>query len=246
MRECRKCGVDKPLDSFGPVNRDGFPACRACQAATARAWREKNPEKARAAAERARSKAKTSEHRETRLVQKRAYSVKYREENRERLLLKDRERAAAEHRKQWAAERAARPGAREKTAEAYRLWAEQNKKRLSEKRSEYRAKNREKLAEYQGAYRSSHRHVFVARQNERRTRELQAGPMDAAYVKTLLEARWCWYCDRKGKVTIDHVVPISRGGSNANDNLAPACVRCNSEKHDKTLFEWMPPVARSE
>jgi 5-methylcytosine-specific restriction enzyme A len=32
---------------------------------------------------------------------------------------------------------------------------------------------------------------------------------------------------------IDHLVPLSKGGSNDIDNLALSCVRCNLEKSDK-------------
>lgn len=31
-------------------------------------------------------------------------------------------------------------------------------------------------------------------------------------------------------IKIDHVVPLSRGGSNALDNLVPCCTSCNSSK----------------
>ena len=34
---------------------------------------------------------------------------------------------------------------------------------------------------------------------------------------------------------IDHVIPVSVGGSNADDNLVPSCKRCNGEKSDKTV-----------
>lgn len=54
----------------------------------------------------------------------------------------------------------------------------------------------------------------------------------------------CTYCgipvhwDIPGDIHIDHVQPISRGGSNFPDNLAIACVDCNLSKAVKTLDEW--------
>ena len=65
----------------------------------------------------------------------------------------------------------------------------------------------------------------------------------------LRDARTCAYCGRHGD-TVDHVVPRSRGGSNAWDNLVCACRPCNNRKADRTPVEagmrllWAPrPVA---
>jgi len=51
----------------------------------------------------------------------------------------------------------------------------------------------------------------------------------------------CVYCGDKKKLTIDHLMPQSRGGSNDQDNLVLACRHCNSTKHDK-----MPKEANME
>lgn len=49
----------------------------------------------------------------------------------------------------------------------------------------------------------------------------------------------CAYCgDKPDRLDPDHVVPLSRGGSNAPSNLLPACVMCNSSKGAMTLDEW--------
>jgi len=40
-------------------------------------------------------------------------------------------------------------------------------------------------------------------------------------------------CLRRGSresITVDHVVPLSLGGSNAIENIQPLCERCNTEK----------------
>lgn len=54
----------------------------------------------------------------------------------------------------------------------------------------------------------------------------------------------CWYCGEvlnvAGRQTnhIDHVLPVSKGGSNDPDNLVAACRTCNTEKADMTLKEF--------
>jgi CRISPR/Cas system Type II protein with McrA/HNH and RuvC-like nuclease domain len=47
----------------------------------------------------------------------------------------------------------------------------------------------------------------------------------------------CCYCGSKRNLTIDHVVPKSRGGSNYWDNLVTSCGRCNSNKDNMTPEE---------
>lgn len=49
----------------------------------------------------------------------------------------------------------------------------------------------------------------------------------------------CAYCGVKPeRLDPDHVVPLSRGGSNAPSNLLPSCTPCNSHKGAMTLPEW--------
>lgn len=48
----------------------------------------------------------------------------------------------------------------------------------------------------------------------------------------------CVYCGGDG-TTIDHVVPIARGGSHSVNNVVPACPTCNSSKNAKPLLLWM-------
>lgn len=48
----------------------------------------------------------------------------------------------------------------------------------------------------------------------------------------------CAYCPAKLDLTMDHVVPLSRGGRHTATNLVPACERCNRMKADMYLSEW--------
>ena len=53
----------------------------------------------------------------------------------------------------------------------------------------------------------------------------------------------CAYCGQwHGKLTIDHIIPKSRGGPHfARWHLAPACERCNLSKTNAPVFEWWRP-----
>ncbi|KAI3471484.1 hypothetical protein Pfo_028134 [Paulownia fortunei] len=47
----------------------------------------------------------------------------------------------------------------------------------------------------------------------------------------------CQYCSCGENLTIDHVLPIARGGKWTWENLVAACAKCNSKKGQKTLEE---------
>ena len=47
----------------------------------------------------------------------------------------------------------------------------------------------------------------------------------------------CMYCDSRENLTLDHVIPKCKGGSNSWDNLVTCCKKCNAKKDDKTLKE---------
>jgi hypothetical protein len=51
------------------------------------------------------------------------------------------------------------------------------------------------------------------------------------------QGRRCAYCPSLA-TTVDHVVPLVRGGTNYEGNLAPACRPCNSSKASLMLAEW--------
>lgn len=46
-------------------------------------------------------------------------------------------------------------------------------------------------------------------------------------------------CNISTSYSIDHVIPLSRGGSNWPDNLQLLCSSCNSSKRDRTMEEWL-------
>ena len=50
----------------------------------------------------------------------------------------------------------------------------------------------------------------------------------------------CQYCNTKGRtdvLTFDHVIPISRGGRKAWENIVTACIPCNNRKSGRTPAE---------
>ncbi len=55
----------------------------------------------------------------------------------------------------------------------------------------------------------------------------------------------CQYCGYRGEhLTIDHVIPRSRGGGDTWENLVTACVRCNIKKGNRTPKEANMSLSR--
>jgi len=51
----------------------------------------------------------------------------------------------------------------------------------------------------------------------------------------------CYYCNKKvayKEITMDHLVPLARGGRSSKDNLVPSCKECNTKKHSMMPLEW--------
>ena len=43
----------------------------------------------------------------------------------------------------------------------------------------------------------------------------------------------CQYCGRTGNLTIDHIIPKSKGGEDIWENVVACCIRCNNKKSDR-------------
>jgi 5-methylcytosine-specific restriction protein A len=68
--------------------------------------------------------------------------------------------------------------------------------------------------------------------------------------KELRESQWwkrrlskgvCYYCKRQvlpRELTMDHIVPISRGGKSTKGNVVPCCKECNNAKKQLLPMEW--------
>ncbi|MEW6001712.1 MAG: HNH endonuclease [Nitrospirota bacterium] len=51
----------------------------------------------------------------------------------------------------------------------------------------------------------------------------------------------CYYCKRKvvpKELTLDHIIPIIRGGKSTKGNVVPVCKECNNKKRYLLPLEW--------
>lgn len=88
--------------------------------------------------------------------------------------------------------------------------------------------------------------VKVAKGNVRAARRRAPGSVSAAEWKRILlfYGSRCATCRASAEVrplTVDHFVPLSRGGANTWDNVWPLCLPCNLSKQTKVPAAPYPP-----
>lgn len=68
---------------------------------------------------------------------------------------------------------------------------------------------------------------------------MSIGPLaDDERLKMILPQACC-YCGSREHLSVDHLIPITRGGENIGDNLVWACRSCNSSKCAHDALEWL-------
>ena len=130
------------------------------------------------------------------------------------------------------------------------------KETLLEKGKEYREVNRDKLMIRGKAYREANRELVNSRVREsqrknpirlrlekhkRRSLE-QTGSVSVKRVRELLslQKNLCVYCEVTLETYhVDHIIPLSKGGSNTDDNIQILCPSCNRRKGNKLHEEFV-------
>ena len=84
-----------------------------------------------------------------------------------------------------------------------------------------------------------------------RFKKLQSGDIQWStsireYVKEHEQPDQCVYCGAKGDLTVEHMLPRSRGGPDIPENAVWVCGSCNSKKGSKRLYEWYGLDSRNE
>ena len=79
------------------------------------------------------------------------------------------------------------------------------------------------------------RHIKVEREHGKKLRK-------TPWWKTLIQKGECHFCHQQvgaENLTMDHVVPLARGGKSTKGNVVPACQACNRNKKLTTPVETL-------
>lgn len=129
----------------------------------------------------------------------------------------------------------------ERSKAAGRAWAERNRERSREikqrhaRTEKHRTRRRAYLAEWRAA--NPDRVKLYSWQSNARRKGLPRHSLGASDIAYLL-ADPCAYCGKPAG-EVDHIVPLTRGGTSEADNLTSACRSCNARKHNKSLLTFL-------
>lgn len=128
----------------------------------------------------------------------------------------------------------------DKIKERATQWAKENPDKVKVKNKRWEQKNPEKVAERHKKWnlRNPEKRKIIGKNAIYKRRGAISGKITSEEWLDLCQRyeNKCLSCKKEGiKLTVDHVVPISKGGSNTIDNVQPLCRSCNSKKGTKII-----------
>ena len=217
-KRCSACKVEKPKTDFwkSSNNKDGFRSrCVPCEMQ----YRSNRKHLDREASNKAQRKR--------------------REVVKAKILEAQRLWAEANPEKVLEAQRIRRETLIQKKLEQSRKWRREQPDKVRESQRKYREAHPEIYREASKKYFKANPEVKRASERKRKAKKQQNSTfyISRSELKKLYLGP-CSYCGVVGEMTLDHVVPISRGGVHGVSNLVPACGPCNFSKGQKLLVEW--------
>lgn len=156
--------------------------------------------------------------------------------------------SAAYYRENLAATKATqavyRQAHRESDRARVRAWREANLERARAGNRDYARRHAAALLVKRRHYRAANRDLIRTLNNRHKALKRNAP------VNDLTTAQWrdikaaygqrCAYCKKRRFLTMDHVIPLSKGGSHTASNIVPACGSCNSKKCNRPAPQHQP------
>lgn len=132
----------------------------------------------------------------------------------------------------------------EKGKENWRKYYQANKETIKARVKEWAKNNPERLKARMKAW-SKTENGKTSEVNHRRKRRLakcknhtiRFKPSEVKAVMSAFDSR-CAYCGTSERITLDHFIPLDKGGTHTPSNVIPACLSCNSSKRNHEAYEW--------
>lgn len=239
MKKCPKCGRELPEEMFGKDKKakDGLLyLCKDCK---------KEYNKYRYLANRESILEKQRQHYLNHKVEKAEYGKQYRANHKSE---------RNEYSKKYYENN------KEKCIERHKEWLETHKDERAEYFHKYYDAHKEEHREYNKRHYENHKTERMeyykqysrttqgkaaqkAAQHNYNARKIQNGGSFSAdeWIDVCIKFDdKCAYCGKETKLTADHIIPVSKGGSSNINNIIPCCQSCNSSKHNSDLGDWYP------
>ncbi len=115
---------------------------------------------------------------------------------------------------------------------------ENNKEKHNEGVRRWQKENPEKVAAINARYTQNHKEKVYFKNHRRRIKiKSNALVVLDKEIKRLYSSN-CIHCGTTENITMDHLIPVSRGGRHSIGNIVPMCQKCNFSKHSKLYAEW--------
>ena len=125
-------------------------------------------------------------------------------------------------------------------------WYALNRERMRHKRAEYRRLKKDRIKQQIARWRSKNRNIWRQFSRNYRARIKGAIGSHTAEQWDKIKKTYQYYCHwgihvscprilTDETATRDHIIPLSKGGTNYIDNIVPSCRSCNSSKGAKLL-----------
>lgn len=127
---------------------------------------------------------------------------------------------------------------RKKLTQANDIWRQANRARHLETRKVWRKQHAEGERERSREWQKRNLERVKANTHKRRARMLSNGGSFTQEEWLSLCAHYeyrCLCCGEHRPLTVDHIIPIAKGGMNTIDNIQPLCKPCNSAKRIKII-----------